>query len=92
MDSTGSRLFNSSSNATMKVMARQLRTRSKVKNIAVSPEHFMEFIVHLKNEKVKELVMIESGYTSVLFNDEEFTFPACSIEVHSSMVLFFEII
>eukprot|EP01039_Chlorochromonas_danica_P019950 gene19950-24251_t len=47
---------------------------------AVFPEHFLEFIVHLTNENVKELVVIESGYTSVLFNDEEFAFPACDIE------------
>ena len=35
----------------------------------------MEFIVLLKIENVKELVVIKSGYTSVLFNDEEFTLP-----------------
>ena len=59
---------------------------------AVFPEHFMEFIVHLTNENVKDLVQIDSGYNSVLFNDEEFAFPACSIEVHSFMFLVFELI
>lgn len=60
-------------------------TRMSDDTNAVFPEHFMEFIVHLTNENVnvKELVAIESGYTSVLFNDEEFAFPVCSIEVHS---------
>lgn len=48
---------------------------------AVFPEHFMEFCVHLTNEAVKELVDIESGYTAVVFNDEEFDFPSCSMEV-----------
>ena len=56
-------------------------TRMAGETSAVFPEHFMEFIVHVTNENVKELVCIESGYTSVLFIDEEFAFPACSIEV-----------
>jgi hypothetical protein len=48
---------------------------------AVFPEHFIDFIVHLTNENISELVFIESGYTSVLFNDAEFAFPSCDIEV-----------
>ena len=51
-------------------------TRMTEDTNAVFPEHFMEFIVHLTNENVKELVIIESGYTSVFFNDEEFAFPS----------------
>jgi hypothetical protein len=56
-------------------------TRMSEETTAVFPEHFMEFCVHLTNENVRELVFIEAGYTSVLFNDEEFAFPACSMEV-----------
>ncbi len=56
-------------------------TRMSERTDAVFPEHMMEFIVHLTNENVKELVFIESEYTAVLFNDEEFNFPSCSIEV-----------
>jgi len=56
-------------------------TRMTEETSAVFPEHFMEFCVQLTNENVKELVVIESGYTSILFNDEEFAFPACSMEV-----------
>jgi hypothetical protein len=48
---------------------------------AVFPEHFFEFIVHLTSENVGELVFIESGYTSVLFNDAEFAFHCSDIEV-----------
>ncbi len=56
-------------------------TRMSERTDAVFPEHMMEFIVHLTNENVKEVVFIESEYTAVLFNDEEFGFPSCSIEV-----------
>jgi hypothetical protein len=48
---------------------------------AVFPDHMMEFVVYLTNENVRELVFIESAYTSIIFNDEEFNFPSCSIEV-----------
>ncbi len=48
---------------------------------AVFPEHMMEFVLHLTRENVKELVSIEVKYTSILFNDEEFVFPSCSMEV-----------
>lgn len=64
-------------------------TRMSEETTAVTPEHFMEFCVHLTIENVKELVVIESGYTSVLFNDEEFAFPACSIEVNLFFLLKF---
>lgn len=56
-------------------------TRFSLETDAVFPEHFFEFIVHLTNDNVSELVFIESGYTSVLFNDPEFSFPSCDIEV-----------
>lgn len=64
-------------------------TRMTEDTNAVFPEHFLEFIVHLTNENMKELVVIESGYTSVLFNDVEFAFPACDIEVNRSSVILF---
>jgi hypothetical protein len=57
-------------------------TRMTNETNAVFPEHFFEFIVQLSNENEKELVGVESGYTSVIFNDEEFAFPVCSIEVN----------
>lgn len=66
-------------------------TRMSEETAAVFPEHFMKFCVHLTNENVKELVVIESGYTSVLFNDEEFAFPACSMEVNLSLQVCFSI-
>lgn len=59
-------------------------TRMTEATNAVFPEHFFELIVHLTNENVKELVILESGYTSMVFNDEEFSFPVSSIEVYSS--------
>lgn len=58
-------------------------TRMSENTNAVFPDHFMEFIIHLTNENVKELVVIESEYTSVLFNDEEFNFPVSDIEVNT---------
>jgi hypothetical protein len=64
-------------------------TRMTEDTNAVFPEHFLEFIIHLTYENVKELVVIESGYTSVLFNDVEFAFPACDIEVNRSSVILF---
>jgi hypothetical protein len=56
-------------------------TRMSHETEAVFPEHFIESIVHRTSENVSELVFIESGYTSVLFNDAEFAFPSSDIEV-----------
>jgi hypothetical protein len=56
-------------------------TRMTLETDAVFPEHFIEFIVHLTNENISELVFLESAYTSVLFNDTEFAFPSCDMKV-----------
>ena len=46
-------------------------TRMTEDTKAVLPIHFIEFCVYVHDNNIKELIKIESGYTSVLFNNEE---------------------
>jgi hypothetical protein len=48
----------------------------------------IEIIIHCTNENVEQLSFLISGYTTVLFNDQEFNFPICDVEVRTSKSIF----
>ena len=48
---------------------------------AVTPDTMMEFCVHLHNENIADLQLIEQDYTAELFNDEDLDVAICSMEV-----------
>ena len=57
-------------------------TRMTEDTKAVIPIHFIEFCIYVQNKNIKELIIIESNYTSVLFNNDELiNFGIYNIEV-----------
>ena len=48
---------------------------------SISPGQMIEIIVYCQLENIQELLFLTTFYTSTIFDDSEFNFPICDVQV-----------